>query len=160
MYPQLFVVTVPQHKYFGNNFLRHKFNQCLEIVAGMHKEMKVLRLKRRWTYEDLTLVSNEGRISEEGMLAYWASIDDALQFWETGKKKNFYDSGTSFVKKVFKSHNRSFSGGNFSKSLRGCRSSSGQHRNRDRDDSEDHKDRYHWEAGERTLPKPPKICHS
>ena len=100
LYPQLFVTTVPQHKSFRDNLNRHRFNQCVEFLAGTHNEMKVLRMKRRWNYEDPTLVSAEGTLTEDGLLAYWASIDKALQFWETGKKKSYHNPSSSFVRKV------------------------------------------------------------
>ena len=98
MYPQIFWVTLPQHKYFSDNMLRHKFNQCLESVVTLHKEMKVLRMKRRWRYEDGSVNPN-GSINDDGILTYWASIDEALQFWETGGKKNFSE-GNTFVRKM------------------------------------------------------------
>ena len=46
LYPQLFVVALPQHKYFVDNQAWHKMNKCIENLTMGHKEMKVLRLKR------------------------------------------------------------------------------------------------------------------
>ena len=128
LYLQLFVVTLPQHKFFLDNQLRHKFNKCLESVATKHKEMKVLRMKHRWNYKDPTLVEvKTGLLTEAGLLAYWASIDRAIQFWENGKKKQFHDRSSEFVNKLH--------------SLHKCMTSSS---------SEQHQ----WGKGERKLPHP------
>ena len=61
-------------------------------------------MKRWWDYKDTTLVSKQGTLTEDDLLAYWASIDEALQFWETGKKKVYNERMSSFVSTVHKDH--------------------------------------------------------
>ena len=140
MYPQVFIVALPQHKNFKENQNRYCFNQCIEELAKNYKEFKVLRMKRRWTYEDPNLVDVNGCIMEEGRLTYWAAIDEALQFWETGKKKSF--SEQQFVRQILGDHKNC----NSSRERQNYRSNTG---GRGCDDKPD------WNRGERKLPRPP-----
>ena len=99
LYPQVFWVELPLHESL-NNQLRIKFNQCLGSIVALYNEMKVLKIKRKWSYEDLSLVS-AGQINGDGKLSYWCGIDEALQFWENGKKRQHkVGSGREFIKKM------------------------------------------------------------
>ena len=135
LFPQVFWVALPQHKNFDNNQLRFKFNNCMESVVGQHKEMKMLKIKRRWNYEDNS-VNNLGQITPDGQLTYWAGVDEALQFWETGRKKFNLQEGNKPHKFVEKMHHK-FKG-----------------------TSRAQQNKYYWEkspkASDRFLPKPPK----
>ena len=71
--------------------------------------MKVLRPKRRWSYEDSTLVNQDNSISDDGLLTYWAAIDEAIQFWETGKKKVRGKPSASLIRSVVQNHPRNSS---------------------------------------------------
>ena len=100
-YPQIFWVCLPYHQNFVNDVNRHKFNQCLETVVNMHPEMKSLKIRRIWSNVDSS-VSRIGIITETGMQKYWRGIDEALEFWENGRKR----SGTPFGDTVEQSKRR------------------------------------------------------
>ena len=142
MYPQVFVVALLQHKIFKDNMNRFRFNKSIEVLARKYKEVKVLRMERRWNYEDPTLVSQEGRITDEGLLTYWASIDEAIQFWETGKKKSH--SEQQFVRQLFSEH----------KARTITNSNSSRERLNSPEERVQATDENFWNRGERTLPKP------
>ena len=104
LYPQLFWVELP-HNSTLNNVMRMKFNQCLESVVAIYNEMKVLQIRRKWRYDDLSLVASNS-FSVIGCQVYWSGVDKAIQFWENGRKKpaNHVGSGHKFVKKMRMDH--------------------------------------------------------
>ena len=104
-YPQIFWMALTQHHNIPNNMLRHKFNQCLGTVVSLHKEMKMLRIRRHWSYNDFGVALN-GNIVEAGKIRYWSGVDEAIEFWETGKKQHsdVHGGARNFVNKVHADH--------------------------------------------------------
>ena len=105
LYPQIFWVDLPHHSIL-NNIQRLKFNQCLESVVAVYNEMKVLHIRRHWSYDDLSLVSG-GSFTFTGKTAFWKGVDEAIQFWETGRKKpigNHSTTSNDFIKKIKMEH--------------------------------------------------------
>ena len=106
LYPQVFWAALPLHMSLHNQ-LRQKFNQGLESVTSQFNEMKILRIKRHWSFNDASLVSG-GMINGDGKQAYWSGIDEAIDFWENGRKKSFRPvgngSGREFIKRMKLSH--------------------------------------------------------
>ena len=85
-YPLLFWVALPYHCCFPNNNIQFKFNQSMEKVVPLYENMKILKIRRRWNYVDDS-VSPLGSVSPAGHIKYWSGVDEALQFWEIGRKK-------------------------------------------------------------------------
>ena len=107
LYPQVFWVAIPSHLNFLNNHTRFKFNQSLETVLLLYNEMKVLKLQRRWQFND-TSVSIIGQITPPGFTTYWSVVDEAIQFWENGRKRKPVGkgSGQEFVNQMYDQHER------------------------------------------------------
>ena len=102
-YPQVFWVSLPQHHNFGNNQLQHKFNQCMETVVNLFKEMHLLKIHRHWSYNDFGVTVN-GMINETGKMRYWSGIDESIEFWENGKRKSGPGSGREFIQQLHSNH--------------------------------------------------------
>ena len=87
-YPQLFWVALPYHQNFNQTGIQcHKFNQGMETMTSLHEEMHLLQIRRIWSNVD-TSVTQAGIITEVGQTKYWCGIDEALEFWENGWKRN------------------------------------------------------------------------
>ena len=87
-YPTIMWITPPGHIVFSDNGPRQKFAKCVDTVAQLHNEMRVMKLKQ-WDFADKSLVvetNNMGgyRFTSHGLLKYWMSVDGAIQYWDTG----------------------------------------------------------------------------
>ena len=87
-YPTVIWMVPPGHGVFSDNGKRQKFTKCLDTVAQLHNEMKVMKLKD-WSFNDVNLVvqaNNMGgyRFTSKGLTTYWRCADSALHFWESG----------------------------------------------------------------------------
>ena len=150
MHPLVFWATLPLHKNFDDNETRDKFNQCLESVIDVFPEMKVLKLRKKFTYDDNS-ISVQGRFTASGNNAICASIDEAIQFWENGRK-SAQSGGTTYQR----SQDRRYTGWTFIQNM---------HRDHRRNTFKNERlfgqqrDRFHWNSRtEKTLPRPrPKI---
>ena len=73
--------AVPVHSGFNTrrNEIRKKFNLCLESICKGKQDVRVIKMKERWSFEDKALVMND-KITELGMDAYWDSVDCAFKF--------------------------------------------------------------------------------
>ena len=78
-YPCIYWAAAPHHKNFDNNSLRTKFNNCLESVVKLFNNMRVIKMKEIWDFENASLVC-KGRFTSEGFDTYWKSIDSAVRF--------------------------------------------------------------------------------
>ena len=105
LYPQIFWTALPYHQNFKTTCInRHKFNQCLDTVANMHNEMKMLRIRRIWSNADSSVTPAEV-ITLEGVERYWRGIDEAIEFWEIGRQKNKqFGSGREFIQHMHEMH--------------------------------------------------------
>ena len=101
LWPQIFWVGLPYHQSFRNGQTRFKFNQSLDNVIPLYNEMRVLKIRRRWNYNDSS-VSRIGEITPAGHSTYWSGIDKALQFWENGRKRKTQDPQPGHLKSAKK----------------------------------------------------------
>ena len=105
LYPQVFWAELPFHTSFSNQ-IREKFNQCLQNSVKQYNEMKILRIRRRWNFDDLALVSSVA-FSDVGRTTFWSAIDKAIEFWENGRRKmvnNRNQISRDFIQKVKAEH--------------------------------------------------------
>ena len=82
--PHFIWVTPPKSVCFSEeeNLNRKKFMDCITSVSNIYDDMTVLKLKKVWDPNNRQLVS-DGRYTSKGLAAYWASIDNAIEFWDT-----------------------------------------------------------------------------
>ena len=108
LFPQIFWVALPYHQNFRmSGVTRHKFNQSLDIVLNLHENMKMMKIRRIWSNADSSVTTAEV-ITENGMHKYWRGIDEALEFWENGRKKSPHavGSGRKFIRFLHEQHQR------------------------------------------------------
>ena len=79
-YPQLYWVAPPHHKNFLNNRARTKLTNVLETAFKLFKDIRLVRMKEMWNYEDGQLVNGNGEYTGLGWDMYWLSIDAAIKF--------------------------------------------------------------------------------
>ena len=80
-YPWTYWVTLPHHKYFRDSESRSVFNKSLESVIKTQPNMRLIRMKEIWNYNNRNLVDKPtGHISFEGLSTYWCSIDAAVKY--------------------------------------------------------------------------------
>ena len=77
-FPQIFWVALPYHQNFTNGSTRFKFNQSLDTVIPLYNEMRVMKLRRKWSFTDFSVSSKDGSVTPAGFDNYWAAIDEAL----------------------------------------------------------------------------------
>ena len=73
----------PTHYYFAKecNELRAKFNLVLQSVVHQYDNMRVIKMKDYWKADNPNLVNKvNGKITDEGMHAYWKAVDAAFKF--------------------------------------------------------------------------------
>ena len=78
-YPCIYWAAAPHHKYFDDNSMHTKFNNCLESIVKLYPKMRVIKMKEVWDFENPDLVCN-GRFTSLGFEIYWQSIDFAIRF--------------------------------------------------------------------------------
>ena len=86
-YPKVYWVEAPQHRNFPNNFDRRKFNSTLQSNTSSQANMQIMRMKKVWDPEDFNLFQNN-RYTSRGLMRYWESIDNALEFNKNFKKES------------------------------------------------------------------------
>ena len=100
--PRIYWVEAPQHKNFENNLFRRKFNSSLQNVVDLQKDMRMMRLKKVWDYDDSSLFRNE-HFTSDGLVKYWEAIDSSLHFNE-----NIFQKTGSFTPKPAQSSKPNF----------------------------------------------------
>ena len=97
-YPTLLWALAPLHKNLPDkwNQQRTKFNQSIEAAVKECNHMSTLNLLKIWDAEDDRLCE-ESRLTQQGLTAYWRSLDSAFRHWDTFvyAKKN-KDRGRSY----------------------------------------------------------------
>ena len=78
--PFVYWVALPTHISFTDNQQRCKFNACLDTVVKMYANMRIMKLKECWAYDDNNLVLSTGRFTETGLSMFWKSVDGAVKF--------------------------------------------------------------------------------
>ena len=79
-YPLFYWVAAPFHCWFADNTARAKFNNTLEATLKLYHNMRVVKLREVWDYDNNHLVSGAGRITSYGKSKYWFSVDASLKF--------------------------------------------------------------------------------
>ena len=79
-YPQIYWVAPPHHANFDNNQARTKITNVLENVLVQYKDIRMIRMKEIWNYNNSNFVNELGQYTDEGWDQYWASVDAAVKF--------------------------------------------------------------------------------
>ena len=79
--PCVYWSVAPQHAGMSENCneMRRKLNFCLETLLKGRSDMRVIKLKNNWPYNDKTTVIHD-RFTESGLYSYWEAIDSAVKF--------------------------------------------------------------------------------
>ena len=77
----------------------------METVVGLFNEMKLLKIRCHWSYNDIGVNLN-GTVQDLGRARYWMGIDEAIEFWENGKRNraNRVGSGREFIQQLHTNH--------------------------------------------------------
>ena len=80
--PIIYWTAIPSHKLYSHDLRVEisKFNNCLESVIKVHKNMRLIKLKDGWNYEDTNLVTHYGRVTHQGFHQMWYATDSSVQF--------------------------------------------------------------------------------
>ena len=80
-FPMFYWAAAPHHCNFLNGPQRAKFNNCLESVMKLYTNMRVLKMKEIWQYDNHHYIfQGSGAFSSYGLGKYWASIDAAVKY--------------------------------------------------------------------------------
>ena len=79
-YPQIYWVAPPSHCHFNNNQARKKLLNCLEVGLRLYENIRLIRMKEIWEFDNVNLVDRQGRITPYGLSKYWQSVDSAIKF--------------------------------------------------------------------------------
>ena len=78
--PCIYWVELPRHKNFeAENSARIKFNLCLASLVKKYSNMRIIKMKEHWVYDNPNLVINN-KITVDGLACYWKSVDAAVKF--------------------------------------------------------------------------------
>ena len=142
---------------------RDHFNLCPKSVVKTYTNMRTMKMKENWSFNDSTLVTNN-HITSAGYNQYWKAIDASFKF-NVQKRQEFLvrlhfrnlqekkvDKQDDDLRKVIEKRNPEGGDEHFHvKCSRGNEDSKVQRffrRNK-------MVNRYHWHAKSRTLPRPP-----
>ena len=78
-YPVIFWTAVPHHRNFENAALRTKFNISLNTNVRPFQQMRVIKMKEIWDYNN-TIIVSRNRITPEGEIVYWKSVSTSVQY--------------------------------------------------------------------------------
>ena len=78
-YPMIYWVSAVHHKAFKNGPLCTKFNHCLEAAVRLYDNMRVIKIKEVWNFENISLVNNN-EMTPSGLSAYWKAVDASMHF--------------------------------------------------------------------------------
>ena len=80
--PCIYFCLVPMHVNFGHatNEIRKKFNLCLESLCKNSQDIRVIKMKEIWDFNDRSLISTIGRITDYGLDKYWDAVEAAFKF--------------------------------------------------------------------------------
>ena len=79
--PCVYWVLAPMHCNCSHerNQVRQNLNFALETILKGKSDMRVIKFKEFWQYNDKSLVNND-KITESGLFAYWKAVDAAFHF--------------------------------------------------------------------------------
>ena len=80
--PMVYWTAIPNHMNYSyyTRVQIAKFNNCLDSVMKLHENMRMVKIKKDWFYEDANLVTPMGRITHDGIDQLWESIDSSIEF--------------------------------------------------------------------------------
>ena len=96
--PFIYWLALPTHILFKNNQQRSKFNACIDSVIQIYANMRFMKLKELWSFNDSNLVLHNGNYSETGLTVFWRSFDSAVKF-NTQKREEFLAKAALFRKR-------------------------------------------------------------
>ena len=79
-YPQIYFVAPLRHNNFSDNEERKILMNCMEAMAKIMENIRIIKMMELWNPNDLDLVSHDGILTADGMRVYWASVDKAVAF--------------------------------------------------------------------------------
>ena len=79
-YPQKYWVAPPHHCNFSNNQARTKLINCMEVTFKLYPNIRLIRMKEVWDYENRDMIDRNGRFTPYGYSKYWLSVDSAICF--------------------------------------------------------------------------------
>ena len=79
--PFVYWVELPKHENFHveDNTACGKFNLYLTTLVKKFPNIRLVKMKEFWAYDNLNLVVNN-KITVEGLAVYWHSVDAAIKF--------------------------------------------------------------------------------
>ena len=89
-YPTCIWMIPPGHTNFDDNVIRKKLAETIEKSVLQFNEMRFLRMKATWDYNEMSLVIptvTGYRFTSKGLLRYWISIDEAVNAWEVAQRQ-------------------------------------------------------------------------
>ena len=79
-YPVVYWLAAPYHSNWHNDWLRGKYNLCLESIVKQKSNMHVIKIKEVWDKNNVQLVDKVGQLTSMGVMTYWMAINCAVQF--------------------------------------------------------------------------------
>ena len=80
-YPMIYWMSCPHHKLFVNNGAQSKYNSCLEASMKGRSNIRMIKFKQIWDYENGHLVfDGTGALTSYGISKYWRSVDAAFHY--------------------------------------------------------------------------------
>ena len=86
---QFYWVTAANHGAFDfvDRKARDKFNLCVESVVKGFDNMRTIKIKEKWCFDDTNLVVNN-RFTNAGFAHYWQAIDASFEY-NVAKRRDF-----------------------------------------------------------------------
>ena len=109
--PFIYWLALPFHRCFTFNAPRAKFNASLNAVVKAYGNMRVMKLKDFWNFDDTSLVHPNGCLTETGYSAIWKSVDSAVKF-NIQKREEYLAKREEFLAKGCQNRKRNFAENN------------------------------------------------
>ena len=74
--------AVPSHKNYSFELRAQiaKFNNCLESVLKLYNNMRLIKIKKDWDYDNVNLVNVHGRLTHQGIDQVCEAVDASVKF--------------------------------------------------------------------------------
>ena len=79
-YPMIYWMTIPQHTLFSNSHVRGKVNYTLEALLKLYNNIRMVKFKEIWNYENTHYLMQNGNMSTYGISKYWMAVDASIHF--------------------------------------------------------------------------------
>ena len=79
--PCIYWCSCPLHCNFSpqTNKIHRKINTCLDLICKDKPDMRVMKIKDKWSFDDKALVY-KNKFTTSGLHAYWDAMDAAFKF--------------------------------------------------------------------------------